>query len=80
MRILDEIESRKIDMLQLLLTRSEAQELKDGLEDLLTRGHDHVHVSTPDFQKEVTVAIYDESDTRLEGFSERSKRLILKDE
>lgn len=45
--------------LLVFLTRDEAAELRDGLNDLLANFDDpgwHAHVSSPDFQIELTIA------------------------
>jgi len=34
----------------------------------------HTHLSSDDYRKEITVCIYD--DARLDGFSDRAKRLM----
>lgn len=78
MRMLDEDGDRKVDRLTLYLTQAEAEELRDSLEGVLKgpRGN-HAHIPSADFQKEVTIVIYD--DGQLDEFDERSKRLILED-
>ncbi len=62
MKIIDSEKREEIENLTLLLTASEASELKDELERLL-RNHsqnmnDHGHVPDENFEKEITVAIY----------------------
>lgn len=78
MRILDPGNDKKLDEVGLYLTREEAIKLRSNLEQLLAdRGMHHVHLSNDDYQKEVTVSIYDVAN--LEGFDERSKKLIRED-
>ena len=78
MRFLNEQTNMKIDRLILYLTRDEAQEMVDGILDLLKNSHkQHVHISAEDYQKELTCAIYDVKD--LTNFDERSQKLILQD-
>ena len=75
MRILDLDTDRSQRSILLLLTREEAAEMRDGLDDLLTGPHgNHVHVSDPGFEREITLAIYAADNTH--GFSERVRQLI----
>ena len=79
MRILNNDKDEKINGITIYLTRSEAQELQDSMRDLLDNAnHQHSHVPSEDYQKEVTICIYDVQD--LQRFDERSKKLILEDE
>lgn len=79
MRLLNQDEDRVIQRLLLLLTQREAVELKDSLELLLANSAGrHEHISSEDYQKELTIAIYDQ--TALEGFDGRSQTLIARDE
>ncbi len=77
MRILDETRDNSVEMVILLLTKSEATELHDDLEWLLNNDgkEQHAHVSSEDYQKEITIALYEEGKT--EGFNERCKKLIM---
>jgi len=75
MRILDEDRDQAIERVTVFLTRSEAGEMRDMLNALLSGDVDqHVHVSDSDFRREVTLAIYSEDD--LSHFSERARRII----
>jgi hypothetical protein len=75
MRMLDENRDNSVDQATLLLTRSEAQELLDSLQSLLAKGQgQHAHVPSEDYQKELTIAIYEPG--RVDGFNERCKKLI----
>jgi hypothetical protein len=75
MRILDEDSDRSLSTIVLYLTRSEAEELRDSVNLLLTDGRlRHEHVSSTDQTREVTVCLYDAND--LEGFDERSRTII----
>lgn len=79
MRLLDGDSDQKLDEVSLYLTKPEAKELMDSLKGLLQNPiGNHSHISDEDYKKEITVCIYDEK--LLDGFSERSKNLILKDE
>lgn len=78
MRILEPAHSKKLNGVGLYLTRGEAIQLQGYLEQLIANpSMHHVHLSSDDYQKEVTISIYDE--TNLEGFDERSKKLIRED-
>ena len=79
MRLLDGGSDKRLDQVFLYLTKSEAGELVDSLESLLdSPTGNHNHVSSSDYKKEITVCIYDEKS--LEGFSKRSRKLILEDQ
>jgi len=77
MRILDNKNDKGINSVTLYLKLSEATELLDDLQRLIQNNSndDHAHINDDDFNHEVTVVLYDESN--LKGFNERSKRLIL---
>jgi hypothetical protein len=78
MRILDEKTGKAVERVTLYFTRSEASEMNDSLEALLTSPTGrHEHIPSDDYRKEVTICIYDQA--ALEGFDERSKTLILDD-
>ena len=79
MRILDLNADKALESVILYLTHAEAQELKDTLDDLLKNPlNNHSHVSDEQYQKELTICVYDVKN--LEGFNARSKNLILHDE
>jgi hypothetical protein len=79
MRILDELNDKSINKVTLYLTKSEARELLDGIEQLIVKeDNNHVHINDEDFKKEVTVCIYDLN--RLKGLNGRSVKIIMKDE
>lgn len=79
MRILDQDKDKKINDVLLLLTCSEASELKDELERLLASSQkdDHGHVNDIEFEREISIAIYNENN--IEGFDDRIKRLLTED-
>lgn len=61
MRITDLEAKRQLNLVELCLTRAEAQELQSDLDVLLTGGRDrHEHVSSSDYQTELTVWIDDD--------------------
>jgi hypothetical protein len=75
MRILDEKRDNSVDRATILLTRSEAQELRDSLDLLLRDGKgQHAHVPDEDFKKEITIAIY--TPENLDEFNQRYQKLI----
>lgn len=79
MRLLNESDDQALRRIILYLTRSEAEEFRDAISDLLQdpKGK-HSHIPSSDYQKEVTICIYSEDD--VSGFDDRSKRLIINDE
>ena len=77
MRIHNIDNDKKIDQVGLYLTHSEAQELRDSLEMLLQKPEmHHLHIPNGDYQKQITISIYDET---LKGFNERVRKLIKDD-
>ena len=79
MRILDEDSNRATRRVILLLTLDEARELRDALAGLVEQpSRNHAHVADPEYQWEVTVAVY--SPTELQHFSDRVKTLITRGE
>jgi hypothetical protein len=77
--MLDEDRNLAVNRLTLLLTRAEMAELRDSAAGLLAHPeHQHSHVPSEDYQKEVTLVVYDPND--LSGLHERCRRVILKDE
>jgi len=55
--------------------------LRDSLNELISNPSiHHSHISSEDYQKEITVCIYNETDTKLmQQFDKRSLKLIEKD-
>lgn len=79
MRILDEGSGKSLENITLYLTALEASELRDGLNSLLAKPlGNHVHISSSDYKKEVTVCVYDVNN--LSGFNKRSIELIRNEE
>ena len=78
MRILDEQHDQAVSRSTILLTRSEAEEFRDSIEAILKGGEgNHAHIPSEDFQKEITIALYDGTNTST--FNERCQRLIKED-
>ena len=79
MRMLDSDSDKSLNEVFIYLTKPEAKELVDSLESLLASpSGNHNHISSEDYKKEMTICVYDEN--FLEGFSERSKKLIIEDQ
>ena len=76
-RILDMDSDKQVSNLLLYLLPSEAKELLDSLASVLANpAHaNHAHVPSLDFSGEIRVCVYDPS--RLAGFDDRSKAIIL---
>jgi len=78
MRILDEQRDQAVSRSTILLTRAEAEELRDSIEAILEGGEEnHAHIPSEDFQKEITLALYDGANTST--FNDRCQRLIRED-
>jgi len=82
MRILDQDNDNKLDQICIYLRLEEAKELRDFLDDLISNppAGQHRHVSSEDFQKEITVCLYDKNNKEImQQFDKRSIKLIEKD-
>jgi hypothetical protein len=79
MRILDKRSDESLSEVTVILTVSEASELRDSMKQLLIRrlARDHVHINDREYKKEITVSIYDISP--LETYHPRFQKLILED-
>ena len=79
MRILDIDNDKAVYYTVLLLTRSEAQELRDSLDGLLESQNSciHHHVIDDGLKHEITVVLYD--DGHVETFNDRCIKLIQQD-
>jgi hypothetical protein len=80
MRLFNDKLDKSMGSILLLLTPSEAEELRNTLDDILSLppGETHEHVSSSDYQKEITVATYDES--AISQFHSRVQKLIRDDQ
>ena len=79
MRILDDDSNKKLDRISLFLTKNEALHLIGYLEQLIaSKKSDHSHLMSEDYQKEVTLCLYEP--TKVENFHPRIQKLILYDE
>lgn len=76
MRILNEDSDKSLDKVIIYLTMPEAKELKDSLEAIINKPlGNHSHIPDENFEKELTICIYDVNN--LDGFDDRSTDLIL---
>lgn len=79
MRILDQNSGKSLENVTLYLTTAEAMELRDSVNEIINRTlNNHAHISDENFQKEITVCIYEINN--LKGLDERSINLILNNE
>jgi len=75
MQIFDDTSDKKLDNITLFLTKSELQILSGYARQLLEKSsYDHFHLSSEDYQKEVTICVYDPEKT--ENFHPRIQKLI----
>jgi hypothetical protein len=66
LRILDDNSSEKLDNIIIFLTMEEIIQLRGYLNQLLDNPKlQHFHLSSPDYQKEITVCLYDKDNPRL---------------
>ncbi len=80
MRIFDDESNKKLDRVTLFLTEYEAVQLESYLKQFLTKSKDrglHFHLSSEDYQEEITVCIYNPED--ISGLDERAQKLIRDD-
>lgn len=81
MRISDDTSNKKLDRVTLFLTESEALQLESYLKQFLKKPKDkglHFHISSEDYQKEITVCIYNPDD--ISALHNRAQKLIQYDE
>lgn len=80
MRILNQDNGQSIKNILLLLTDSEAAELRDDLGRLLSHKvpNDHSHINDSEYAHELSLALYRVNDAA--PFDDRVKKLILLDE
>ena len=79
MRILDDESDKKLDSITIFLTTKEVEQFRSYLSQLLENPKpQHTHLSSEDYQKEITLCLYDEEN--LQGLHPRAIKLIKKDE
>lgn len=75
MRIYDPDNDKTFDNVTLYLTIDEARELYDDLAGIIEHpAGNHAHINSSDYQKEVTVCVYDTE--HLDLFDEKSKKIL----
>jgi len=75
MYIYDSENDKLLDNVTIYLTLDEARELYDSLAEIIEHPvGNHIHINSSDYQKEVTVCIYDIEN--LDLFDEKSKKII----
>lgn len=78
MRILDETSDRALKRVSLFLTPEEAKSVAGQLEGLISKpGLHHIHIEDEGFEREITIAIYTQSN--ISKFDRRSRLLIEDD-
>jgi len=79
MRILDIDSNKKIDNIMILLTKKEIIQLLGYSKQLIDNpSADHHHLSSDDYQNEITICIYDHEN--IDNFNPRVQKLIRDDE
>jgi len=78
LRLLNDKADKKLDNITIFLTKKEAIQLKSYLTQLLSNADEqHAHLASDDYQKEITVCLYDETD--LSRLHPRAIKLIKDD-
>lgn len=78
MRILNNDTDKKIDQVTLFLNAAELRQLIGYAKQLIEKpSEDHFHLSSEDYQKEITICIYN-PDT-VQNFDSRSQKLLNED-
>lgn len=80
MRISDDVSDKKLDKVTIFLTEQEALQLESYLKQFLEKSKEglHFHLSSEDYQKEITFCIYDPE--HIEKLHLRAQKLIRDDE
>ena len=80
MYILDDDTDKKLDCITIMLTRREVKELLGYAKQLLELkpSSDHYHLSSDDYQKEITICMYDPKN--LNKLNPRIQKLIKENE
>lgn len=80
MRISDDVSDKKLDRITIFLTESEALQLESYLKQFLEKPKGkgfHFHLSSEDYEKEITVCIYDQKN--INALHSRAQKLIHDD-
>lgn len=80
MHILDDETDKTLKRITILLTKKEMRQLQGYVRQLLEEkpSSDHHHLSTDDYQKEITLCLYDPNN--IEAFQEFIQKIIQQDE
>lgn len=80
MYILDDESNKKLSWITIILTKKEIEEMLGYAEQLLENPapSDHYHMSSDDYQKEITFCLYDPE--KIGNFNARVQKLIKDDE
>ncbi len=80
MYILDDESNKKLNCITIILTKSEIQQMLGYAKQLLENfpSSDHYHLSSEDYQKEITICMYDPKN--IGNFNPRIQKLIREDE
>lgn len=80
MYILDDETNKKLSCITIILSKSEIQQLLGYAKQLLEKSSpsDHYHLSSEDYQKEITLCMYDKEN--LSDFHPRIQKLVKDDE
>ncbi len=77
MLVYDPNSNRPIDNATIFLTVEEAKELHDDLASLIARpSENHAHIYSCDYQREVTVCVYDAQ--KIDSLDEKTRKLLIK--
>ena len=79
MYILDDLTNKKLDSITLILNENEIRQLIGYAKQLLEKksSSDHYHLSSEDYQKEITICIYNSEN--IKQFNDRIQKLIMDD-
>ena len=79
MKIVDTIKNKILDDISICLTKDEALQMIGYLENLIKNpSHQHSHLSSEDYKKEITLWVYDEEN--ISKLPPKIKKLIELDE
>lgn len=80
MYILDDESNKKLNCITVVLNKSEIQQMLGYAKQLLENSpsSDHYHLSSEDYQKEITFCLYDPEN--ISDFNPRIQKLIKDDE
>lgn len=77
MRIYDQDKDETISNVMLCLTKGEAIELRDSLNNILKTNNGHEHISDEEYSHELTIFIYDMKNAG--SYDDRVRKVIIDD-